>query len=719
MLRARDIIESAASLFSIDERFVLNTDEIGDFVDSWKSQTDDPDIQKWFAANFRRWLINDCTLTSVVPPDSIPDSAPEWVHKAVSNGVPIFNVDFQYLKEESIENVIQFFQSKDRPNDISRLDVLSALNAAEKWADLAAHKEREERDPVENVEEIWQDGDMKWVRIITREGLDREGKEMHHCVSGHFFNNGTLFSLRDKNNKPHFTLLIDNSDNLDQAKGYTNKAIEPQYRDSLMNFLNNYSEMSGVTKQGRGDLDMNDLHWDDDNSKVAEGSDGSYWETRLLDAVRDGNEHELRQSLYEVMDIYEDTYYEVLDGLKIDDCWIMAYAARKHDWAIVMTLAEVGSMDLRAEDPKNGFTPLFYAAEDDDFETFKWLLKEINGYNGESDYLAEETNKSGETILGYVMEQDLGVEWIEELLRYNSELTGVVDKKGRNLLHIACLGYQLSLINEFTAYPRHDIDINRKDHDGNTPIVYLVDHNDTHTMDMLVKRGAEIHSIASILLKRAKKHARPEVMKWLEKQGITEEKEMVKSSDVLKKIGEIYGTRRDQFFRSRRGSHSKEGSYGGKTVGDNLSHDLGDLDSIWTVWKNLGDDMFLEYLMKILKADSNVKHNGKDFSSDKRGDVLSVSAEIDDDGNGGVYLAFDSKKGSLEVSYSIEFAADWDSGSMSSPPEPRSTLEFTDSAFVWSSKNLEDVVSEILTDMMAEASSAAEDFYHYDPDDQY
>jgi hypothetical protein len=717
MFRAKEIIESTVSLFRLDERTVLNIDEVGRFVDSWKRQTDDSEIQKWFASNFRRWLINTITLASVVPPEQIPPTAPDWIHQAVEKGEKVYIIDFKYLKEESIQSIIDWFESDDRPNDLSRIDPQTALDSAAKWAKMKERQEREVRDPVENVKEIFKDGDMTWVQIITPEGLDREGEEMHHCLGKYYFNQGTFFSLRDSKNKPHFTIFINNSDELEQAKGYNNGAIEANYKDSLMKFLNDHSDMQGVTKQGRGDLDMNELHWDEDTEKVADGQDGSYWKKRLLEAVKTGNEYELRKALDEVMEIYDDAYYEVLDELKIDDCWIVAYAARKHDWVIVDVLINYASMDLRAADPKNGFTPLFYAAEDEDFTVFQWILKEVHDYNGESEYLAEDTNNRGETILEYVCRLDLGLEWIQELLKYDSSLSGIVTSKGQNLLHLACVADDLSLINGLTSHPRHDIDINRKDHDGNTPIVYLVDHNNVHTMEMLVKRGADIHSIGKVLLKRAKKQGRPEITKWLNAQGITEsleDKKMVRSRDILKRIGEIYGSREQSFWRTRRGDHSVEGSYGGKTVGPNLSHDLGDVDSIWTVWKNLQDDLFLEYLMKTLAV--NVRH-GKNFKL-VSGKTLAVRADIDDqDAVGEISLEFDRKKGSLEISYSINYAAGWDSGDRTSPPEPRSTLDYTDSALVWSSENLEDVVGDIIDDMVGEASKEAQNMFDYDPYD--
>jgi len=70
----------------------------------------------------------------------------------------------------------------------------------------------------------WKEG-FRFVKLISENAYKREGFMMGHCSASYYGKEDTLYSLRDKNNKPHATL----SSNSLQIKGHGNGSIHPKY----------------------------------------------------------------------------------------------------------------------------------------------------------------------------------------------------------------------------------------------------------------------------------------------------------------------------------------------------------------------------------------------------------------------------------------------------------------------------------------------------------
>lgn len=73
------------------------------------------------------------------------------------------------------------------------------------------------------------------VKLIDQQSRDYEGANMNHCVAS-YTDSAILYSLRDKENKPHCTIEI-SDDMISQIKGFGNGKISPKYVSYVLSFL--------------------------------------------------------------------------------------------------------------------------------------------------------------------------------------------------------------------------------------------------------------------------------------------------------------------------------------------------------------------------------------------------------------------------------------------------------------------------------------------------
>ncbi len=74
---------------------------------------------------------------------------------------------------------------------------------------------------------------FKFVKLISREAYEREGKFMRHCVASYYGKNDEIYSLWDRKNEPHCTI----STNSQQIKGKGNGSIHLKYVKYVVDFL--------------------------------------------------------------------------------------------------------------------------------------------------------------------------------------------------------------------------------------------------------------------------------------------------------------------------------------------------------------------------------------------------------------------------------------------------------------------------------------------------
>jgi len=136
-----------------------------------------------------------------------------WLDKNVKSEYP------QGQVEHIIDYLIQAKDFKDTTYNRVSKRALKWVENMNKKGDKIAEVEGD----VEAIKDF-KDG-FKFVKLISENSYKREGFMMGSCVGGYFGKDDVIYSLRDKNNKPHATL----SSNSMQIKGYGNGSIHPKY----------------------------------------------------------------------------------------------------------------------------------------------------------------------------------------------------------------------------------------------------------------------------------------------------------------------------------------------------------------------------------------------------------------------------------------------------------------------------------------------------------
>lgn len=224
-------------------RNIVNQDEISKFLSSFSHG--EPHIEKWLNSNLRNWILNKSK--EVIPhAPSLKD--PAWVEKALSRGDKLYDFKPSEDLKNKISHLIDYFKSK-KPR-LDRMSAEDAFKNLEVWDKSAEKKALKERKKV--LKETTQESGVEtlkkypsgysWVEVKTAEALTREGILMGHCVGGEDYCKAVLsksmriFSLRDKQNKPHCTIELSNRE-IKQIKGIRNSGIAPELQKYVQDFL--------------------------------------------------------------------------------------------------------------------------------------------------------------------------------------------------------------------------------------------------------------------------------------------------------------------------------------------------------------------------------------------------------------------------------------------------------------------------------------------------
>lgn len=159
-----------------------------------------------------------------------------WVERVVSKA----------LKRKTyalgdLEHCLDYFHSKEVPSkNITSIGVEQAIKKAKKWVEKLnkqAIKNVETEQDIEIVE-TYNDG-FKFVKLLSKDAYQREGKLMSHCVASYYGkNNVAIYSLRDQLNKPHCTIeFLQSGEEINQIKGKGNGPIHPKYIKMILLFL--------------------------------------------------------------------------------------------------------------------------------------------------------------------------------------------------------------------------------------------------------------------------------------------------------------------------------------------------------------------------------------------------------------------------------------------------------------------------------------------------
>jgi hypothetical protein len=341
--KAKEIIDSIDSILRIDERYIVNIDDVNRFLDKWERKANRLETKKWIRGVLKKHIINvydKADLVSSIESDqylskklNLEDSsellqkAPPWIRDAYSNN----ELYYIYISPESIVNsntqiglsfleqdvdlIIDYFDSPDGPKRPESILYYDACEKSRTW-EASLKKEFRDREDPKEIKIIKDLGKYRWVQILGETGLDREGDEMHHCLGADTYDlDYQYYSLRDEKNKPHATLEV-NGHILLQLKGYSNGPIEPNLKKIVLDFIKylvGHRSLELVDREtGQDDLDQNgwnypdlDLSltgsedWDDDD----EGDAASYFES-IADHI-ENNWYHNRIQLFDELRDYE------------------------------------------------------------------------------------------------------------------------------------------------------------------------------------------------------------------------------------------------------------------------------------------------------------------------------------------------------------------------------------------------------------------------------
>jgi ankyrin repeat protein len=466
MIRAKEITESIA--FVLNERAISNIEDIDAYIKSYSKDVHNPEIKRWLEKRFRSYIINDY---GGLEWDKIglTHNEPQWMKDArEKQALWKFNRLLIDILDRGVALVIQFFSSNEAPNRIDAIDYEDALKKAEHWKKQKDKEARDLQDP-EGTKEVLKVGSLRWVEILSKLSFDREGIEMHHCLRNdkNYIPDYDYYSLRDKNNKPHFTLEVDNGD-LNQAKGYSNGEVEPEYRDVVIDFINNrrISKITGVTPDGDEDLTKNmDAHWDEEEKKVVDGpADPRMSMQELLYEVGRGRMD--FEELYSYGADLERVGKFEMEAQDDDGNTLFMLAAKNSDERMMEHLLDAGA-NINASDHRNE-TVFMWAVKHDNYNLFKFFENpRLEDHKNNIDW--EAINNEEQTVMDLVLQRG-NIELLDFISYLGASIDDAKDSKGRNILQVA---YMKENEDYFDIYCQ-DPYINHQDNNGDTVLSYAV-----------------------------------------------------------------------------------------------------------------------------------------------------------------------------------------------------------------------------------------------------
>jgi len=135
--------------------------------------------------------------------------------------------------QTEIEHIIDFLISDKCPVRLDKVSYKQAKEKTDLWV-KELNKQAEKIVESDNDTEIvldFKDG-FKFVKLVGKNAFDREGLLMSSCVASYYGRDTNIYSLRDKENKPHCTI-----EENQQIKGKGNGLIHPKYIKYVVEFL--------------------------------------------------------------------------------------------------------------------------------------------------------------------------------------------------------------------------------------------------------------------------------------------------------------------------------------------------------------------------------------------------------------------------------------------------------------------------------------------------
>lgn len=167
------------------------------------------------------------------------DETKRWVETVLA--AQFRKKDFRE-NQVQIEHILDFLDSVEAPKRFLKMSYLTAYEQSRLWVKRLAARGSNLEDKKEDIRTIKKIGQFKIVELLTENALKREGNLMAHCVASYvnkISDKHKIYSLRDKDNKPHvtFEISLEKSGNVSQIKGKGNGSIHPKYITAVLKFL--------------------------------------------------------------------------------------------------------------------------------------------------------------------------------------------------------------------------------------------------------------------------------------------------------------------------------------------------------------------------------------------------------------------------------------------------------------------------------------------------
>ena len=228
-------------------RNIYNQKDIQEFIESIIVEKDVQSIFicNWMRSNLKNFIIKKYNKYSYIRETS--NVTEEWAKKGGLEGNLIsINIDSDF--KNKIKHVVDYLsylnlQNNNQQKDFSRLNVDDAIKQSIDWV----NSQKKVEDDINGRKTILSYEDsFYFVEINSEQAIDYEGSQMNHCLALYHKQNilngkKIAFSLRDKNNKPHATIMYNpETYNIEEIKGVSNSILKPVYQEYIADFLNDF-----------------------------------------------------------------------------------------------------------------------------------------------------------------------------------------------------------------------------------------------------------------------------------------------------------------------------------------------------------------------------------------------------------------------------------------------------------------------------------------------
>lgn len=225
-------------------RNIYNQEEIQSFIHNIIEKKDvsiiyDSHLYKWLTNNLKNYLLSKQKVEKITNITGLKDEY--WVIEGFKNNT-LSNVILDIDLKNQVEHIVDYYLTEKPQKSLNKVSFTDALNKSIQWT---SSQKKVKDDPFGTDLIIDFEDDFSIVKINSEQSIDYESSQMNHCLGfnhkhGILNNEKQVFSLRDPNNVPHVTIMLDNKNKtIVEIKGNSNQLVKYEYQKYLPELLNN------------------------------------------------------------------------------------------------------------------------------------------------------------------------------------------------------------------------------------------------------------------------------------------------------------------------------------------------------------------------------------------------------------------------------------------------------------------------------------------------